>query len=87
MSWNYRLVRLRDKESDWSGPEYAIHEVYYDKKGLPWTMTAEPVSFHSETPEGVIECLEKALTAAKTRPIFDEPEEGKWPGQPPRVKK
>lgn len=85
--WNYRLVKLRNDNEGWGGSEYAIHEVHYDKRGNPWAMTADPATFHSETPEGVIECLERALAAAKTRPVFDEPEEGKWPGEPPKVKR
>ena len=29
MSWNYRLLKMKDGEDDF----YQIHEVYYDKQG------------------------------------------------------
>ena len=39
MSWNYRIVEYRD------GSGFGLHEVFYDDKGQPWSMTEQPASF------------------------------------------
>jgi len=82
MSWNYRIVRYRNNEG------YGLHEVLYDKGGLPWTMTQEPATFAcgvDEGPNGIKQSLLMARVDAIKRPVFDEPEEGKWPGKPPEA--
>jgi hypothetical protein len=80
MSWNYRIVRYHDGEG------FGLHEVFYDDAGLPWGMTENPASFvcgTDEGPAGIRESLLRARFAAIKHPIFDEPEERKWPGKPP----
>jgi len=80
MSWNYRIVRYR------SGEGFGLHEVFYDDDGLPWGMTENPATFVSGTdegPAGIKGSLLRARVDAIKRPVFDEPEEGKWPGKPP----
>lgn len=78
MSWNYRIVRYRNNEG------FGLHEVYYDKEGLPWSMTEEPAAFAcdaDEGPGGIQQSLMMARTDARIRPVFDEPEV--WPGKAP----
>lgn len=77
--WNYRIVKSR------VGRTHALHEVYYDDKGLPWAMNENPAMFVSfgdeEGPEDIAAALELALKDARTRPVLEEPERGKWPGK------
>lgn len=40
MSWNYRLLKMKDGEDDF----YQIHEVYYDKQGKVKGYTKEGVT-------------------------------------------
>jgi hypothetical protein len=80
MSWNYRIVRYRNGEG------FGLHEVFYDDFGLPWGMTENPAKFVCSTdegPAGINDSLLVARVDAIQRPVFDEPEEGKWPGKPP----
>jgi DNA-binding XRE family transcriptional regulator len=80
MSWNYRIVRYRSCEG------FGLHEVFYDDDGLPWGMTESPAKFVSGTdegPAGIKASLLRARVDAIKRPVFDEPEEDKWPGKPP----
>jgi hypothetical protein len=80
MSWNYCIVRYRNGEG------FGLHEVFYDDDGLPWGMTEKPAAFVSGTdegPAGIKASLLRARVDAIKRPVFDEPEEGKWPGKPP----
>ena len=57
-----------------------------DDDGVPWGMTEKPATFVSGTdegPAGIKGSLLGARVDAIKRPVFDEPEEGKWPGKPP----
>ena len=70
--WNYRICQYKDGS-------YSLNEVYYNKKGKPFTMTEQGVGFAAdadETPEVVIEALEMALSDAKQYPVFKVP--AKW---------
>lgn len=78
MSWNYRIVRYRENKG------FGLHEVYYDAKGKPWSMTENPARFTCDADEGpraIEEALMIARTDARKRPVFDEPET--WPGEHP----
>lgn len=75
MSWNYRVVRYRNSSG------VGLHEVYYDDKGQPWSMTAEPVRFAADSVEELTGDLMTAHTDARRRPVLDEPEV--WPGKAP----
>lgn len=71
--WNYRLVKRLDGG-------YGLHEVYYNAKGEPWAMTDNPI-FYADAeggPQEIIDALEMALSDAKNRGLFEEPETGKW---------
>lgn len=73
MTWNHRVVKRKGKpfhgipQPDW----YAIHEVYYDKKGRPKTLTAEPVAPGGETPDELRDDLNRMRDALK-KPILQE---------------
>jgi hypothetical protein len=77
-TWNYRIVRYRNNQG------FGLHEVFTDDAGQPMAMTEDPISFATdaeEGAEGIIASLRTALADATNRPIFNEPEKGKWPGQ------
>ena len=69
MTWNYRIVRHAD------GSGFGLHEVYYNEAGEELRMTVEPVTFFSDTAEGVREALILAKMEATRRPVFDEPQD------------
>ena len=78
MSWNYRVVRYRDKSG------FGLHEVFYDKDGQPWSMTERPTGFTAdldEGPKGICESLLMARVDARKRPVLDEPDT--WPVKAP----
>lgn len=81
MSWNYRIVKYRD------GSGFGLHEVYYDREGLPWGMTERPCGFGCDADEAprasIVTQLHTALSDASARLILDEPES--WPGKGPEV--
>ena len=64
MSWNHRIIQTEHK-----GEVYLnIHEVYYDKNGVPNGYTANPISVSGETLEDlewvlnkIKECLSKPI--------------------------
>ena len=68
MSWNYRLVKKQ------SGG-FAVHEVYFDKRGKPWSMTQEPVSLYGETAKEVRKEIKMILRDVMKRAVFYEPKE------------
>lgn len=40
MTWNYRIVRFKDKKEEF----FQVQEVYYDKKGLPTSCCEATIS-------------------------------------------
>ena len=46
MTWNYRIVKKTDTTGEAS---YAIHEAYYDAKGVVRTITEDPVCVDGAT--------------------------------------
>lgn len=66
MTWNYRIID--------HGTHLALHEVFYDEAGAPFSWTAEPVRFVCDPEEGskgIILSLEMALDDARQRPVLD----------------
>ena len=66
MTWNYRIIRHKEGH-------FALHEVYYDDAGNPNGMTANPISFRSDSDEGsegIAISLERALKDARERPVL-----------------
>lgn len=56
MSWNYRLVKHKDRYGDdW----FAVHEAYYeDGEERPHSITKEPIDLGGESMEEVLDDLE-----------------------------
>ena len=68
--WNHRVMKTGpDKYGEYY---YAIHEVYYDKKGRPDAATLEPITVGSDTLEGLIEVLNWMLAGAKQPVLTDD---------------
>ena len=69
MTWNFRLVRHRDRKSRtiW----YGVHEVFYTESGKPWTMTQDPVLIDGESPKDVLAYLRMVESDLKRLPILD----------------
>jgi len=69
MSWNYRIIRHPDA-SEVHGCCYAIHEVFYDDKDNPTSMTENPVGVVSSTVYGLSEVLDM-MRKASTLPVLN----------------
>ena len=66
MSWNHRLMKMKDGEDDF----YQIHEVYYDKEGNVESYTKNGVTVGGNDIEEVKWVLLKML-AALDKPVLD----------------
>jgi hypothetical protein len=64
MNWNYRVLMNQFGE-------LAIHEVYYNSKGVPNSCTATPVIVCAENISEILEQLERMKNAC-TKPVIDE---------------
>ncbi len=67
MTWKYRIVQYAD------GSGFGLHEVYYNSKSEPGSMTAAPAGFVSETRDEIYKELLKACASARHLPVFVEP--------------
>lgn len=66
MTWNYRVIcRVHQGETF-----YAIHEVFYDKKGKPGSVTQEPSYPQGETKNELRRDF-RHYQQALTRPILE----------------
>ncbi len=63
MFWNYRVIR-HDGDPDPRKHYIALHEVFYNDAGAPWSWTAEPVTFICEGDESK-EALARMLKYAR----------------------
>lgn len=66
--WNYRVIRhiaARNGEDF-----FAIHEVFYDKNGVPCSVTASPVSPQGETCVELLEDM-RLMQEATEKPTLD----------------
>ena len=63
MSWNYRLVKYHNGG-------YGVHEVYYNDRGIPTSMTERPVTFAFDTASDVIDSLKLAIKDIQTKGVF-----------------
>jgi len=68
MTWNYRIIH-HDK-ADY--PDYAIHEVFYDKDGKVESWTSNPIDPSGESKAEVIRVLEMMIKDIKKAPILTE---------------
>ena len=70
--WNYRLVQRQDGF-------FAVHEVYYNKRGEAWAMTSEAVDIGPfDDKQEVMGMLMMVNADVRRRPIFVEPAKGEW---------
>lgn len=65
-TWNHRVLRKKDVGGEW----YAVHEVYYDKKGKPTGATQDEVGPCGETLEQLKAELEM-FARALDKPVLD----------------
>jgi len=74
MTWNYRIIKEKNKEhldlDDEDAYFFAIHEVYYDKKEKPITCTVDPVSPSGRSLKELKADMKHYLQALK-RPIIE----------------
>lgn len=75
MSFNYRIIRFRDKTCR-NGYYYAVHTVYYDKFGKPKSYGDPPASIGGET---IKECFEDMIQklSGMAKPYLKEEDFGK----------
>jgi hypothetical protein len=67
MSWNYRVVMtVEDGEKT-----YAIHEVFYDEKGVPEGWSADPCKPFGESPQELRDDL-MHMWRAFDKPVLTE---------------
>lgn len=81
MSWNHRVVKSRERKTFKNGHTYdetfyAIHEVYYDKKGRPDGVTKDNVHPQGSTVAALREELVMMLRATY-RPVLSYKKERK----------
>ena len=72
MTWNYRIIRYRDKDHG-----LGLHEVYYNDDEEPTSMTEAPITFVCDEEEGkmgMLDSLSKAFADCYRHPILNEPE-------------
>ncbi len=68
MTWNYRVVRSRQKDgSVW----FAVHEAYYDKAGKVTSITAKPVTIEGESVEELTGDLVTIKMDVRRRAVLD----------------
>lgn len=67
MTWNFRLVKHTDRRLVW----YAVHEVFYNDAGRPFTMTKDPVDITGKSPLEVREYLGMLRRDIKRLPILN----------------
>ncbi len=67
MTWNFRLVKHTNRRLVW----YAVHEVFYNDAGKPFTMTEDPVDITDKSPAEVRNYLEMIQRDIQRLPILD----------------
>lgn len=71
MTWNYRLIKTSQKLAGKTYHYYAIHEVFYDKKGEPTSWTVDAVDIGSEDPHEIKDILTTMLIDVHRQPILE----------------
>ena len=73
MSWNYRIKKTTITHSSGETEDvYALHECYYNDKGICNAYTERAVSTSGESVEELIAILERQLNDAKKGIVFTE---------------
>jgi len=73
MTWNYRIVKVKDPE--WShnnGIKYGICEVYYNENGKPYARTEDSMIDWYDSEEEMLHDLELMLKDAKKGILEDK---------------
>jgi len=73
MSWNYRIIKKRDKEL--KEDQYFLAEVFYDHDGSLRGYSGE-TSIWGNTKDEIIDVLEMMMEDAKKHPVLNEKEFG-----------
>lgn len=68
MTWNYRIIH-HDK-SDY--PDFAIHEVFYDKDGKVESWTEHPIDVSGESNAEIVRVLKMMLKDVSKYPVLVE---------------
>jgi len=66
MSWNHRLMKMKDGEDDF----YQIHEVFYDKEGNVESYTKNGVTVGGKD-IGEVKWVLLEMLAALEKPVLD----------------
>ena len=66
MSWNHRLMKMKDGEDDF----YQIHEVFYDKEGNVESYTKNGVTVGGKD-IGEVKWVLLEMLAALDKPVLD----------------
>lgn len=66
MSWNHRLMKMKDGEDDF----YQIHEVFYDKEGNVESYTKNGVTVGGKD-IGEVKWVLREMLAALEKPVLD----------------
>ena len=66
MSWNHRLMKMKDGEDDF----YQIHEVFYDKEGNVESYTKNGVTVGGKN-IGEVKWVLLEMLAALDKPVLD----------------
>jgi len=70
MTWNHRVIKHTDKIGRKKYTYYAIHEVYYNKKGKPTMVSTDPETILSEDKQDLKEVY-LMMAAAFGKPILN----------------
>ncbi len=78
MSWNHRILASKEFHTNGESEIYfeiyfAIHEVYYDKNGVPDGYTANAIKVGSDTIEGIQWTIDKMQECLKKPILWAEP--------------
>lgn len=70
MSWNHRVLATVEYHLN-NEPEicFSMHEVYYDKNGIPDRYTSEPIRISTDSMEGMKWILDR-MQECLTKPVL-----------------
>lgn len=71
MTWNHRVISRKYETGE---TYYAIHEVYYDESGEPYSVTAMPSAIMEESVEDIAWTLER-IQKCLSLPVLDYEED------------
>ncbi len=74
VNWNYRIVKIFTDLEDSAHPHtwYGLFEVYYNKEGLPFTRSIDPINFVGDEGSEVLIGMQIAMNDALKYDILDD---------------